>query len=177
MTTPVTLNAVATDVVGHYGNAAKSLVAAYRTAAARALAEGGIRYARIVERAPSPLVGAEGKARLTAAERRVAGVVRQGVARTAQGYDSAIELVSGQAVKGLKAIARRTDWAKDMLVVNAMRRINMPAAKLSLEIAIRVDDAASALSARVKASPKQPVAKRAVKKHTKPTAKRVRRAA
>ena len=174
MTTPVTLNAVATDVVGHYGNAAKSLVAAYRTAAARALAEGGIRYAKLVERAPSPLVGAEGKARLTAAERRVAGVVGQGVVRSAQGYDRAIELVSGQAVKGLKAIARRTDWAKDMFVVNAMRRINMPAAKLSLEIAVRLDDAASALSARVEASPKRPVAKRAVKKQT---AKRARRTA
>jgi hypothetical protein len=177
MTTPVTLNAVATDVVGHYGNAAKSLVAAYRTAATRALAEGGIRYAKLVERAPSPLVGAEGKARLTAAERRVAGVVGQGVARSAQGYDRAIELVSGQAVKGLKAFARRTDWAKDLLVVDAMRRINMPAAKLSLEIATRLEDAAGALSARVEASPKRPVAKRAVKKQMKPTAKRVRRAA
>ena len=28
MSTPVTLNAIATDVVGHYGHAAKSLVAA-----------------------------------------------------------------------------------------------------------------------------------------------------
>ena len=174
MTTPVTLNAIATDVVGHYGNAAKSLVAAYRTAAERALAASGVRYAKIVERAPSPLVGDEGKARLTAAERRIAGVVNQGVARSAEGYDRAIELVSGQAVKGLEAFARRTDWAKNMFVVDAARRINMPAAKLSLEIAIRLDDAASALSARVEASPKQPVAKRAVKKQT---AKRVRRAA
>ena len=52
MTTPVTLNAIATDVVGHYGNAAKSLVAAYRTSSARALAAGGNRYAKLVERIP-----------------------------------------------------------------------------------------------------------------------------
>jgi hypothetical protein len=174
MTTPVTLNAIATGVFGHYGNAAKSLVTAYRTAATRALAKNGIRYAKIVERTALPLVGDEGKARLVAAERRVAEVVGEGVARTAQGYDRAIELVSGQALKGLEAFARRTDWAKDMFVVDTVRRFNMPAAKLSLEIAIRIDDAASALSARVEGSSKRPVAKPAAKKQT---AKRVRRAA
>jgi hypothetical protein len=174
MTTPVTLNAIATDVVGHYGNAAKSLVAAYRTASKRALAASGSRYAKLIERTPLPLVGDEGKARIVGAERRVAGVVGEGVARTAQGYDRAIELVSGQALKGLEAFAQRTDWAKDMFVVDTVRRINLPAAKLSLEIASRIDDAASALRARAEGSLKQPVAKRAVKKTA---AKRVRRAA
>ena len=174
MTTHVTLNAIATDVVGHYGNAAKSLVTAYRTAAARILAASGNRYAKIVQRTSLPLVGEAGKARLAAAERRVAGVVGEGVSRTAQGYDRAIELVSGQALKGIEAFAQRTDWAKDMFVVDTVRRINMPAAKLSLEIAIRLDDAANALSARVEGSPELTVPKPAVKKQT---GKRVRRAA
>ena len=107
---------------------------------------------------------AEGKARIVAAERRVAGVVGEGVARTAQAYDRAIELVSGQALKGLEAFAQRTDWAKDMFVVDTVRRINLPAAKLSLKIASRIDDLASALSARAKGTVGQPVAKRAVKK-------------
>ena len=179
MTTPVTLNAIVTDVVGHYGNAAKSLVAAYRTASNRALAASGKRYAKFVERAPLPVVGDEGKARIVAAERRVAEVVGEGVVRIAQGYDRGIELVSGQALKGLEAFAQRTDWAKDMFVVKAVRRINLPAAKLSLEIASRIDDAASALSTRAKGTPEQPVAKPAVKKPAVKkarAAKRVRRA-
>ena len=174
MTTHVTLNAIATDVVGHYGNAAKSLVAACHIASERALAAGGSRYAKIVERTPLPVIGGESKARIVAAERRVAEVVGEGVSRTAQGYDRAIELVSGQALKGIEAFAQRTDWAKDMFVVDTVRRINMPAAKLSLEIAIRLDDAANALSARVEGSPELTVPKPAVKKQT---GKRVRRAA
>ena len=174
MTTPVTLNAIATDVVGHYGNAAKSLVAASRTASKRALAASGSRYVKLVERTPLPLVGDQGKARMVAAERRVAAVVGEGVERIAGGYDRAIELVSGQALKGLEAFAQRTDWAKDMFVVDTVRRINLPAAKLSLKIASRIDDAAAALSARAEGTNDQPTAKPAVKK---PAAKRVRRAA
>jgi hypothetical protein len=174
MTTPVTLNAIATDVVGHYGNAAKSLVAACRTASKRALAASGSRYAKLVERIPLPVVGDESKARIVAAEQRVAGVVGEGVVRVAQGYDRGIELVSGQTLKGLEAFAQRTDWAKDMFVVDTVRRINLPAAKLSLKIASHIDDAASALSARAKGTVEQPVAKPAAKKRA---AKRVRRAA
>ena len=169
MTANVTLNAIATDVVGHYGNAAKSLVAAYRTASKRALAASGSNYAKLVER--TPLVGEEGKARIVAAERRVAGAVGDGVTRTAEGYDRAIEAVSAQALKGINAFAERTDWAKNMFVVDALRRINMPAAKLSLEIASRIDDAASALNARADGVA---VAKSAAKKKT---VRRVRRAA
>jgi len=55
-----------------------------------------------------------------------------------------------------------------------VRRINLPAAKLSLEIASRIDDAASALSTRAKGTPAKPVAKPAVKKAR--ATKRVRRA-
>jgi len=171
MTTPVTLNAIATDVVGHYGNAAKSLVAACQTASKRALAASGSRYAKLVEWTPLPVVGGESKARIVAAERRVAGAVGEGVARIAQGCDRGIELVSGQALKGLETFAQRTDWAKDMFVVDTVRRINLPAAKLSLKIASRVDDLASALSARAKGT----VAKPAVKKAR--VARRVRRTA
>jgi len=175
MTSSITLNAIATDVVGHYGNAAKSLVAACRTASKRALAAGGSRYAKLIEQAPLRVVGAKPKARMIAAERRVAEVVGEGVVRIADGYDRGIDLVSGQALKGLEAIAQRTDWAKDMFVVETARRINLPVAKLSLKIASRIDDAASALSARAKGPVKARVAKPAVKKAR--AAKRVRRAA
>jgi hypothetical protein len=175
MTAPVTLSAIVTDVVGHYGNAAKSLVAAGRNASKRALAASGSRYAKLVEQTPLRVAGAKTKTRIVAAERRVAHVVGEGVARIAQGSDHGIELVSGQALKGLDAFAQRTDWAKDMFVVDTVRRINLPAARLSLKIARRIDEAASALSARAKGTVEQPVAKPAVEKAR--AAKRVRRAA
>jgi len=175
MTSPITLNSIATDVVGHYDNAAKSLVAACHTVSKRALAASGNGYARLVERAPLGVVGAEPKARIIAAERRVAGVVGEGVARIAQGYDRGIELVSGQALKGIEAFAQRTEWAKDMFVVETARRINLPVAKLSLKIASRIDDAASALSVRAKGAVHKRVAKPAATKAR--AAKRVRRAA
>ena len=164
MATPLTLNAIATDVVGHYGHAAKSFLAACHTASKRALAASGSRYAKLVEWAPLPVVGGERKARIVAAERRVAKVVGEGVVRIAQGYDRGIEFVSCQALKGIESFAERTDWAKDMFVVDTLRRINLPAAKLSLKIAGRVDDAASALSARAKGTVARPVAKTPAKK-------------
>lgn len=145
MTTPATLHAIAADVVGHYGHAAKNLVTAYRAASTRALAGRDGRYAKFVG---------------------------ENVARTAKGYDRAIELVSGQTLKGLETFARRTEWARKLFVVDAVRRMSMPAAKLSLGIATRIDDASSALSARAAGPAKRTVAKRAAKK---PAARRVRR--
>ncbi|HSC65589.1 MAG TPA: hypothetical protein VLD35_18265 [Caldimonas sp.] len=182
MRTSVTLKAIATDVVGHYGHASKSLVSAYRSASQRALAASGTGYAKLVERAPLPLVGEQRKARLIAAERRVAKVVGDGVARTAQGCDRAIEVVVGQVLKGLEGFAQRTEWTKDMFVVDTLRRVNLPAAKLSLGIASRIDDAATTLSARAGGAVKHRVAKRATKKQpagrvVRAAAKRVRRAA
>jgi len=171
MTTPVTLHAIASDVVGHYGNAAKSLVAAGHSLSKRALAAGSRRYAQLVERAPLPVVGNGRKARIVAAEQRFAEVVGKGAVRVAQGYDRGIELVSSQALKGIEAFAQRTDWAKDMFVVDTVRRINLPAAKLSLKIASRVDDLATALSARAEGTIAKPAAKKAR------VAKRARRTA
>ena len=177
MTAPVTLNAIATDVVGHYGNAAKSLVSAYRAASARALAASGTRYAQLVERAPLPFVGEEGKARIVAAGRRVASVVATGARRTAEGFDRGVEIVFGQMLKGIDAFAQRTDWTKNMFVVDTVRRINLPVARLSLEIASRIDDAASTLSARAEGSAATPATKPAVKRARRAASKRVRRAA
>jgi len=170
-----TLNSIATDVVGHYGNAAKNLVAAYRTVSERALAANGSRYAKLVERLP--LVGEESKARIVAAERRVATIVGEGVERIADGYDRGIELVSGQMVKGLEAIAERTEWTKDMFVVETARRVQLPAAKLSLEIASRIDEATGTLSARAEELGEPAVKTQAVKRARRGAAKRARRAA
>jgi len=175
MNTPVTINAIATDVVGHYGNAAKNLVAAYRTASERALAASGSRYAKLVDRLP--LVADDNKARLVAAERRVAATVGEGVTRIADGYDRGIEFVSGKVVKGLEAFAERTEWTKDMFVVETARRVQLPAAKLSLEIASRIDEATGTLSARAEELGEPAVKTQAVKRARRGAAKRARRTA
>ena len=139
MTTPITLNAIATDVVGHWQRREEpGRRLSHRLQARPGRRRQPLRQARRAY--PSAVVGDKSKARIVAAERRVAGVVGEGVARIAQGYDRGIEFVSGQALKGLEAFAQRTDWAKDMFVVDTVRRINLPAAKLSLKIASRIDD-------------------------------------
>ena len=173
--TSVTLHAVVSDTIGHYGNAAKSLVAAGRTVSQRALAATGRNYAKLVERTALPVIGDEGKTRIVAAERRIADAVDKGVVRLAEGYDRGIAFVSNQALKSLETFAQRTDWAKNMFVVDTVRRINLPAAKLSLSVAKRVDDLASTLNTKAKGRSAKAVAKSPAKKAR--VAKRVRRAA
>jgi len=168
----VTINSIATDVVGHYSRAARSLVAAYRSGTERALTASGERYAQLVGKVQLPLVNEDRKARIVAAERRVAGFVAQGVDRIAAGYEKVIDLASERSLKGIEQFVEQTEWTKDMFVVNAVRQIQLPAAKLQLEIASRIDAAAEQLSERVAGEPVKaaPVA-------SKPAAKRrVRRA-
>jgi hypothetical protein len=65
-----------------------------------------------------------------------------------------------------------------MFVVDTARRITLPAAKLSLEIASRIDDAASSLSVRAEGPVAKPAArKQAAKRVRRAVSKRVRRAA
>ncbi|MBV9890241.1 MAG: hypothetical protein JO090_05055 [Rhizobacter sp.] len=176
--TTVTVNSIASDVVGHYGNAAKNLVAVYRSACERAAAAGSDRYASLVERLP--VVGEQGKSRMVLAEQRVAAALGERVARIADGYDQGIKLVSSQMLKGIEAFAERSGWTKDMFVVGALRRLNLPAAELSLEIARRIDEATSSLSARAEGAVAQPVATTQARRAVKPArraVKRVRRAA
>jgi hypothetical protein len=78
-------------------------------------------------------------------------------------------------VNGLESLAQRTDWAKNMFVVDTVRRINLPAAQLSLKVASRVDDLAIALNARAKGTASKPGVKRAAKKTG--AVRRARRAA
>jgi hypothetical protein len=162
MTATVTLNSIASDIVGHYSRAGRSLVAAYRSGSERALAASGERYAQIVEKSKLPLVNEEGKARIVAAERRVAGVMTEGVSRIASGMERVIDAVSERTLKNIDSFAEQTAWTKDMFVVNAVRQINLPAAKLQLAIASRIDDAAQQLNARAAGDSAEPVAAKPV---------------
>jgi len=89
--------------------------------------------------------------------------------RLSDGAERLIDRLADGTVKGIKGFAQRTEWADGMFVVGAARRVNLPAAKLSLEIASRVDEATQALSTR--ASEEKAPAKSA----RKPVARRTRR--
>jgi uncharacterized protein YaiL (DUF2058 family) len=171
VTAPATLNAIAIDVVGHYGQTAKNLVATYRTTTERAVNALGARYEQLVEGKALPWLKSEIKANLVDSEQRVSRLIVDSVARIAERANGTVDRVSGRTVQGIEAFGEQTAWASDLMVVNAMRKINLPVAKLSLGIAGRVDSASRRLSQRV-------AGKAAVKtnKTAKATVKRARRA-
>lgn len=122
MSTQPTLNSIATDVVGHYSHAAKNLLAAYRTGAQRVGGRFSGRYSDFV-------VG--------------------NVVRISERADQAVDKVSARTLEGITTLSDQTAWAKDLMIVNALRTVNLPAAKLSQRIAAQVDDVSRRLSERV----------------------------
>ena len=171
-TATANLNTIAIDVVGHYGRTAKNLLTTYRVGTERAVNAISTGYERLVEKQALPWINSEIKANLVGTQQRVARLVVDSVARIAERATSAVDSVSGRTVQGIEAFGQQTQWAHDMMVVNAIRTVNLPVAKLSLRIASRADDASRRLSQRVAGSG---VVK--AKKAAKTTVKRVRRAA
>ena len=172
----ITLNSIAIDVVGQYSEAAKHLVHAYRVGSQRAINGFGGRYEQLLEGRKLPLVTDELKAAFIESQQRVSGLVLDAVTRTSESAENVVDRVSSRAVEGMEAFGEKTAWASDFLLVNAARKINLPAAKLSLGIASRVNKVSGRLSERVsrigavKATASQAPAGKA-------TAKRARRAA
>ena len=149
MTATANLNTIAIDVVGHYGQTAKNLFAAYRAATERAANAFSDRYEQWVKRQPLPWMNSDIKASLVASQRRVARRVVDSTTRVTKIANSAVDRISGRTVKGIEAFGEQTAWANDMFVVGAFRKINLPAAKLSLQIAGGVDEASRRLSQRM----------------------------
>ena len=171
MTATANLNTIAIDVVSHYGQTAKNLFAAYRAGTERAVNAFSDRYEQLVEKQPLPWINSEIKAGLVASQRRVARRVVDSTTRLTKIANSAVDRISGRTVKGIEAFSEQTAWANDTFVVGAFRKINLPAAKLSLQIAGGVDEASRRLSRRMAVT--------AVAKPTrtmKKAVKRVRRA-
>lgn len=168
--TSANLNTIAIDVVGHYGSAAKNLLATYRAGTERAFGALSAGYEQLVERQPLPWIDSQIKASLLGTQQRVARLVVDSVSRAAERAAKAVDTVSGRTVQGIEAFDRQTAWAHDMMVVGAIRKINLPVARLSLQIAGRVDDASRRLSRRVAGKAGQAV------RSAKTAAKRARRA-
>jgi hypothetical protein len=149
MTASAKLNTIAIDVVGHYGQTAKNLFAACGAGTERAVNAFSDRYEQLVEKQPLPWINSEIKASLVASQQRVARRVVDSTTRFTERASSAVDRISGRTIKGIEAFGEQTAWANDMFVVGAFRMINLPAAKLSLQIAGRVDEASRRLSQRV----------------------------
>jgi len=147
--TTANLNTIAIDVVGHYGQTAKNLLATYRAGTERAVNALSTGYEQLVEKQPLPWINSEVKANLVGSQQRAARLVVDSVARVAERAAGAVDNVAGRTVQGLEAFDQQTAWAHDMMVVGAFRKVNLPLAKLSLRIAGRVDAASKRLSQRV----------------------------
>jgi hypothetical protein len=169
-----TLNSIAIDVVGQYGEAARHLVQACRTGTERAVTGLGGRYEKLLESRSLPLVTDSLKAGIIGAEQRLSGYVVDAVARVSDGADNAVERVSSRTIEGMQAFGAKTAWANDLMVVSALRTINLPAAKLSLEIASQVNKATRSLSERIAGVTAAPAPKA---RPAKTAARRVRRTA
>jgi len=172
MTATAHLNTIAIDVVGHYGQTAKNILAAYSAGTARALNAISAGCEQLVERQPLPWIKSEIKTNFVDSQQRLARLVVNSVASATERATQAVDQVSGRTVQGIEAFGEQTRWAKDLMVVNAIRRINLPVARLSLQIAGRVDDASRRLSQRVAGTATAKATKAA-----KTAVKRVRRAA
>ena len=170
MTAPASLNAIAIDVVGHYGQTAKNLVATYRAGTERAVSVLNARYEQLGD--SLPWIDGDIKANLIDSQQRLSRLVVDSVDRIAERAASAVDRVSGRTVRGIEAFGAQTAWADEMMVVGALRKVNLPVARLSLRIAGRIDDASRRLSQRVAGT----TAAKATKT-TKAVVKRVRRAA
>ena len=149
MTAPATLNAIAIDVVGLYGQTAKNIVATYRAGTQRAAKELSARYGQLVDR---PSFNGDIRANLVESQQRLTRLVVESVERIAARATGAVDVVSNSATQGIEVFGRQTAWAKDTMVVGAIRKINLPVAKLSLQIAGRVNEASQRLSQRVAGS-------------------------
>jgi hypothetical protein len=173
------LNAIAIDVVGKYNEAAKNLVATYRFGTQRAVNGLNDRYVRILDGASSRLVNEGLKKTLLGAEQQFAGFVTDTVTRVSDRADDAIDTLHDRVVAGIQLVDEKTSWADDSTLFNAIRTLNMPAAKITLGIAGGVAQVSKRLSDRVAgAEPVEAevVAKKAAKKVVKSAKKVTRRA-
>jgi hypothetical protein len=174
MTSASNLNTIAIDVVDHYGRTAKNLVAAYRAGTKRAVSALNKGYEQLVEKQPLRWINSDIKATLLDSQHRLARLVVESVDHLAQRASGAVDRVSRRTVQGLEAFDQQTAWAHRTMVVGAIRKINLPVARLSLRIAGRVDDASRRLSQRA-AGPTVAGAKAKAVRGAKTGVKRARR--
>jgi hypothetical protein len=169
MSTQTTLNSIAIDVFGQYTQATKNLVGAYGTATRRVVNAAGSRFEQVLNGRTLPLLNSDTKVGIIDGKQRLVGYVTDAVARTTEQVSNGIDQFSGRVIEGMQEYGKQTAWAKDLMVVDAFRRINLPAAKASQQIAGRVVEASRLVSERIAGespvvAPVKPVVKQAAKR-------------
>lgn len=149
-----TLNAVAIDVVGQYGLAGKHLVNAYRLGTQRVVAQINERYTSMIESPALPMVDASIRSSILAAHQQLTGFFVGGVVKATEQADLAIDRVTDSTAQGIKRLGGVGERLEAMIgqpVVETVTKVNMPAAKLSLQIAGQVVEGTKRLVERVAA--------------------------
>ena len=114
------------------------------------------------------------------AGRSLGGRAAEVIARASDRADDVIDRAANRATEGIQAFGAKSAWASDLMVVNALRTINLPVAKLSFELASQVNHASSRLAKRVagvKAEARASGTATATTRKAKTAVKRTRRAA
>jgi hypothetical protein len=136
-----TLNAVAIDVVGQYGLAGKHLVNAYRLGTQRLVAQINERYTSMLSSPSLPMVDESIRSSILSAHNQLTGFFVGGVVRATEQADVAIDKITDgttQGIKRLGGVGERIEAMVGTPVVETMTKLNMPAAKLSLQFAGQV---------------------------------------
>ncbi len=152
---PESINAVAIDVVGQYGLAYKHLVNAYRLGTQRAVARINERYTSMIESPVVPMVDASLRSSMLAAHQQLTGFFVGGVVRATEQADLAIDRMTdgtAQGIKRLGGVGERLEAIVGQPVVETVTKVNMPAAKLSLQIAGQVVEGTKRLVERASAT-------------------------
>ena len=150
--TTQTLNAVAIDVIGHYGIVTKNLLQAYRVGTERAVLKLNDGYSNIVKSSSIPMVDDSIRSSLVSAHQQFLGFIVDGVARATEQADVAVDRVTESTTAGLKKLGGFGDKVKSVVgapTVDTMTKINMPAAQVSLSIAGAMVEGSKRLVERV----------------------------
>jgi len=148
------LNAVAIDVVGQYGLASKNLVNAYRVGTQRAAEKMSERYTSMIASPSLPMVNDTLRSSILSAHQQLTGLFIGGVARATEQADLAIDKITDGTTLGIKRLGNVGERFESMMgapVVETVTTLNMPAAKLSLQIAGQVVEGSKRLVERVAA--------------------------
>ena len=154
-TSQASIHAVAIDVVGQYGLAGKHLVNAYRLGTQRVVAQINERYTSMIESPALPMVDASIRSSIVAAHQQLTGFLVGGVVRATERADLAIDRMTDSTAQGIKRlgdVGERFEAMVGQPVVETMTKVNMPAAKLSLQIAGQVVEGTKRLVERASAT-------------------------
>ena len=178
------LSSVATDVIATYGITATNVINTYRFGGERVAGFVDQRFAAVVNRGGAAF-RKDLRSKLIDSQQRLSGYYIKGVHLGTDKAENVVGMAVDLATKGVSLLAlnaERIDRATNLNALARLNRVTMPAAKLVVKVADRVEEGSSELVKRVsgKAIPARALATLKLKTATSKasaTRKRVTRAA